>query len=245
MTKLVILSGGLDSTILTYDVFDKHDDVHAITFDYNQKQSLEIDCAKATCFFLNIPHKILDISFMGDLLKGVSANIQGSEHETPTIKDVLGEPQPITYVPFRNMMLLSIGLAYAEAISADEVFTGLQVHDEYGYWDTTEEFVKRINNITTLNRLHKIVVQAPYGRLTKTDEIKIGIELDVDFYHTLTCYNPVLSEPGGVIMSCGRCPSCSERIVAFAKNGIADPVEYAINLDWKKLIEKYAEPAEI
>lgn len=229
-----VLSGGLDSTILTYILVKKYgrDRVFALSYNYGQKQKRELDMAKATCNWLGIAHKVLDLSILGDIVKNVSANISGTGVAMPTIKDVLGDPQPKTYVPFRNMILNSLAFSFAESNKASHVFTGLQVHDEYGYWDTTQRFVDGMNAIAGQNRSHKVKLEAPFSALSKYDEILIANELgNVQFIFTLTCYNP--DADGN---SCGKCPSCSERIANFAKAGVKDPIPYSINIPWEQLI---------
>jgi len=233
---LVVLSGGMDSSILTMLLVSKYgaEKVKALSYDYGQKQKLELTKAAKICQILKINHKVLDLSILGEIAKPISANIGGSEVAMPTIKDVLGDPQPKTYVPFRNMILLSLTLAQAEASNASHVFTGLQVHDEYGYWDTTQKFVDNINAVADQNRTHKVEIQAPFSKLSKFDEIQICKQMGLTdlLAHTLTCYNP--NELGE---SCGKCPSCSERIANFAKARVVDPIEYAIDIPWEKLIK--------
>ena len=238
-----VLSGGLDSTILTYILAKKYgrDRVFALSYNYGQKQKREIDMARATCNWLGIKHKVLDLGILGEIVKDVSANIRGTNVAMPTIKDVLGDPQPKTYVPFRNMILNSLAFSFAESNKASHVFTGLQVHDEYGYWDTTQRFVDKLNSVLSENRLMKPRIIAPFSQLSKLDEIRILEELDGGvglLAHTLTCYNP--DSEGH---SCGKCPSCSERIMNFAKAGIPDMIKYQIDIDWNKLIERYKEAA--
>ena len=232
---LVVLSGGMDSSILTMILTAKYgsERVKALSYNYGQKQKLELEKAAKICSILKVDHKVLDLSILGEIAKPISANIGGTDVQMPTIKDVLGDPQPKTYVPFRNMILLSLTLAQAEASRASHVFTGLQVHDEYGYWDTTQKFVDSINAVAEQNRTHKVKVEAPFSHLSKYDEIQICKELgNIDLLsHTLTCYNP--NEAGE---SCGKCPSCSERIANFAKARIVDPIDYAIDIPWEKII---------
>lgn len=236
---VVVLSGGLDSTILTHILVEKygHNKVYALSYNYGQKQKKELELANRTCKRLRVFHKTLDLSILGEIAKGVSANIDGSNIRMPTIKDVLGDPQPKTYVPFRNMILNSLAFSYAEAYRASHVFTGLQVHDEYGYWDTTQKFVDAMNNVASQNRTFKVRMEAPFSKLSKLEEINIMKELYGDdeivkeaLRLTLTCYNP--NEDGE---SCGKCPSCSERINAFAKAKIIDPISYAVELPWSEL----------
>jgi 7-cyano-7-deazaguanine synthase len=229
-----VLSGGLDSTIMTYILVHKYgkERVFALSYNYGQKQKVELDMAAKTCEHLGIAHKILDLGILGEIVKNVSANIGGTDVAMPTIKDVLGDPQPKTYVPFRNMILNALAFSFAEANKASHVFTGLQVHDEYGYWDTTQKFVDCMNAVADQNRTHKVKLEAPFSLLSKYEEILIAQELgNVKLEHTLTCYDP---DADG--KSCGVCPSCSERIQNFIRAGIPDPISYRVNIDWDRFI---------
>lgn len=229
-----VLSGGLDSTIMTYLLVEKYgrDHVFALTYDYGQKQKREIDMAIKTCIHLGIKHKVLDLSILGEIVKEVSANISGTDVAMPTIKDVLGDPQPKTYVPFRNMILNSLAFSFAESNNASHVFTGLQVHDEYGYWDTTQKFVDCMNSVASQNRTHKVELLAPFSQLSKYDEIEISKELNnVRLDYTLTCYDPDVSG-----RSCGVCPSCSERIQNFIRANVRDPIPYIHGVDWDRFV---------
>ncbi len=228
---LVVLSGGLDSSVATMMCVDKYgsNNVQAITFDYNQKQRIEIEKAFELTNKLGIKHKILNLGILGEIAQPMSANISGTSVKMPNIKEVLGDPQPVTYVPFRNMILLSLALSHAEVQGCNKVITGLQVHDEYGYWDTTQKFVDSMNNVATQNRQHQVIIEAPFSQMSKADEIHVAINLgQFDLLkHTMTCYNP----RGDV--SCGKCPSCAERIMNFIKVGRKDPIPYDIDIDWK------------
>jgi len=227
---LVVLSGGLDSSVATMMCVDKYgkDNVQAVTFDYNQKQKLEILKASTLCRCLEIEHTILDLSVLGTIAQPMSANISGTEVDMPNIKEVLGDPQPVTYVPFRNMILLSLAMSHAEVQGCNKVITGLQVHDEYGYWDTTQKFVDTMNVVASQNRTHSVSIEAPFSQMSKAEEIEVAIELgQFDLLkHTLTCY-----DPQGVL-SCGECPSCAERIMNFMKVGRKDPVPYVKDINW-------------
>lgn len=234
-----VISGGLDSSIMTMLLVHKYgkDRVKAVSYDYGQKQREELYRAEVICQELGITHNIMDLRILGEIAKPISANIGGSDVKMPTIKEVLGDPQPKTYVPFRNMILLSLTMAKAEASDASHVFTGLQIHDEYGYWDTTGKFVESLNVVAAQNRNHKVKIEAPFSHLAKWQEINICKELSETgsnalrlLKYTLTCYNP--NELG---QSCGKCPSCSERIANFAKAGLIDPIEYSVNIPWDKL----------
>lgn len=231
---VVILSGGMDSTISMRLCAEKygHDNVYSISFDYGQKQKVELEKAKESTNILGISHKVFNLSALNDISLGFSANVDEGI-KMPTIKDILGEPRPITYVPNRNMILMSVAAAYAEKIGAEYIYSGFQATDEYGYHDTTKRFVDKINDVLSENRIIKIKVIAPFANLSKLDEIIILDQLDgsVDLLiHTLTCYNPDFNGN-----SCGKCPSCSERIANFIKAGIRDPIKYSIEIPWETL----------
>ena len=233
---LVVLSGGLDSGILTMLLSKKYgsENIVALSYHYGQKQSIELEKARALCKELDIAHKVLNLSILGDIAKPISANIGGSSVEMPTIKDVLGDPQPPTYVPFRNLILLSLTMAQAEASRASIVFTGLQVHDEYGYWDTTQKFVDSVNAVADQNRTHKVKIMAPFSHLSKYEELLLCKEMGYEhlLINSLTCYNPNVKGE-----SCGKCPSCAERIQNFAKAGLKDPIPYSVDIPWDDLLD--------
>jgi 7-cyano-7-deazaguanine synthase len=222
---VVILSGGLDSTIAMRLAVETYGaaNVRALTFFYGQKQKVEIERAMESTTILKVKHKVIDARFLGDISKGFSANVDSSI-AMPTIDDILGDPRPVTYVPNRNMILLSIAAAYAEVEKIDLIICGLQQNDMYNYHDTTPRFVDKINDVLSENRIQQIRVVSPFADMNKTEELKILHALDgnVDLlWHTLTCYNP--DERG---RSCGQCPSCAERMQAFDNLGLEDPVEY-------------------
>tara|TARA_R110000803_G_scaffold105722_1_gene173919 strand:+ start:2017 stop:2763 length:747 start_codon:yes stop_codon:yes gene_type:complete len=228
---LAVLSGGMDSSIMTMLLIERYgkDKVLALSYDYGQKQREELNRAAHLCTLLDIPHNILDLNILGEIAKPISANIGGTDVVMPTIQDVLGDPQPKTYVPFRNLILLSLTMAQAEASDASHVFTGLQVHDQYGYWDTSQRFVDSINAVAEQNRTHSVKIEAPFAHLSKYEELMLCQEMDKLHLlaSTLTCYNP--DEDG---KSCGVCPSCAERVAAFMQTYMIDPIEYSIDIPW-------------
>ena len=233
---VVILSGGMDSTIAMRLAVEKYgkENVSALTFYYGQKQRREIEMARMSTNLLGVKHRVVDASFLGDISKGFSANVD-TDMAMPTIKDVLGDPRPKTYVPNRNMILMSIAAAFAETQNVDTVLCGLQVHDEYGYHDTTQRWVDKVNDLLSENRIIKIKLVAPFSKLSKYDELNILRELDGNLQltlFTLTCYNPDVDGN-----SCGECPSCSERIANFIKIGEKDPIPYSKSIPWQELIK--------
>lgn len=227
---VVVLSGGMDSTIAMRLCVEKYgaENVSALTFDYGQKQRIEIERAAASTSALGVQHKVIDAKFLYDISLGFSANVD-VEIDMPTIQEVLGDPRPKTYVPNRNMILMSITAAYAETVGAEYIVTGLQVTDEYGYWDTTRRFVDKMEAALAENRNIKVKIIAPFIAMSKTDELDALLTLDgnVEFLkHTMTCYNPAGEK------ACGKCPSCAERIKAFMNMSLADPIEYIIDIPW-------------
>lgn len=240
---IVTHSGGMDSA--TAVIMCAHhygaENVISLGYDYGQKQKVELEYAERLCKELGVARKVLNLSILGDIVKNVSANIAGTDVAMPTIKDILGNPQPPTYVPFRNMIMFSLTAAFAEANQASHIICGLQVHDEYSYWDTTQKFVDGLNSIYDQNRSWPLTLIAPFSDLSKTEEINLLEELgEVELLkHTLTCYDPVTiveqyEEPVAYGIACGKCPSCSERIQAFMNKGIKDPIQYTIDIPWRQ-----------
>lgn len=234
-TKVVmILSGGMDSTIALRLAVEKYgkENISALTFDYGQKQRAEIEKAKASTAYLGVPHKVIDAGFLYDISLGFSANVD-TDIAMPTIKEVLSSPRPKTYVPNRNMILLSIAAAYAETVNADAIFCGLQATDLYSYHDTSQRFIDKLNSCLDENRIIKIKIYAPFSTLSKKDEIDLLKEIgDLELLnHTLTCYNPNEKDE-----SCGKCPSCAERIKSFMDCNLKDPISYSVDIPWDKYI---------
>lgn len=223
-----ILSGGLDSTILTHILAHIYgrENVYALTFDYGQRHRIELDKAQITCNKLGIKQKVLDINFLGDINKDFSSLSANSSKEVQNIEEVLGLPQPVQYVANRNSILTNIAVSFAETVGADKVALGIQSHDTLGYWDTTRDFVNSLNKTFQLNREHSIQVIAPFLGIWKNDEISIGKELGVDFSDTWTCYKG----PDEEGLACGECPACVERRTAFRKLGLVDSIRYATKL---------------
>jgi 7-cyano-7-deazaguanine synthase len=231
--KVVVThSGGLDSSTAVILACKKYgaENVISVGFDYGQKQAIELQRANELCSILGVRREVLDLRILGDIVRGVSANIAGTDITMPTIKDVLGNPQPPTYVPWRNGVLFMLAASFAEANGANYIICGLQVHDEYSYFDTTQRFVDGINNLYEQNRSWPLKLIAPFSDLSKTQELNLLKDMNCLnlVAYTLTCYNP--NEEGD---SCGRCPSCAERIKAFMDIGEKDPVDYSLDIPWK------------
>lgn len=218
--SVAIVSGGMDSVTLAHYVVKKQDRRPLIlSFDYGQRHKRELECAAECAADLGLYHMTVNLGFYL-LLSSATALLSNSETPVPDIGEVMGDPQPITYVPNRNMVMLSIAAAVAEGIGATDVIFGAQVHDQYGYWDTVPAFVDRMTQLFQLNRKNTIHLIAPFIRYSKADELRIGLELGVDYSKTWSCYN-------GGELACGTCPTCAERRVAFEICGLVDPVPYA------------------
>ncbi len=221
---LVLLSGGMDSTTLLHYVARNlgRSPVHAISYDYGQRHARELECARWQAAAVGAAsHRIIHVSFLRDALQGATALIEGGQ-DVPALDDLDAAQldQPPTYVPNRNMMLLSIAAACAEAQGIRDVFYGAQASDEYGYWDCTAEFIERLNHVFALNRREAVAVHAPFVSTKKAEILHIGIQLGVDYAHTWSCYR-------GGEHACGACPTCVERLKAFDTVGKRDPLPYA------------------
>lgn len=219
---VVLLSGGMDSTVLLHHVAEtcRGATLHALSFNYGQRHSRELQCAAFQARSVSAAHRVMDITFMGSLIQAGSALIEGGQ-EVPDLDTLTADEltQPPTYVPNRNMMLLSMAAAYAEAHNVTDVYYGAQAQDEYGYWDCTPAFLERINHVLALNRKSPITVHAPFVGFSKAKTLKRGQQLGVDFRQTWSCYR-------GGETACGTCPTCVERLNAFAANQLQDPLPY-------------------
>ncbi|NJN54567.1 MAG: 7-cyano-7-deazaguanine synthase [Anaerolineae bacterium] len=160
----------------------------------------------------------MDLSLLRPLFAHSALVDEGTA--VPAIQDVLGDPQPATYVPNRNMIFLALAAAYAETNGVSDIYYGAQQHDMYGYWDTTPQFLAGLNDVYSLNRKTPIHIQAPFVQRSKADILRLGFEMGVDYSQTWSCYE-------GQEVACGRCPTCGERLQAFAEVGVVDPIVYA------------------
>jgi 7-cyano-7-deazaguanine synthase len=212
---LIILSGGMDSTTLLYDIRDQGFEVSAVTFDYRQKHRREIACAQKTCQHLGIPHRIIDAGFLNDIapssLTRDDWQVPEGRYDDETMKQ--------TVVPNRNMVLLSIAAAYAIGIQAGRLFYGAHAGDHAIYPDCRPVFVSAMTTAFHLCDWHDLILEVPYLFRTKADIVKRGLSLGVDYSLTWSCYK-------GEEKSCGKCGACNERLAAFSEAGVQDPLEY-------------------
>jgi len=219
MDAVVILSGGMDSvTLLHYLVKREKRNPAVLTFTYGQKHSKETALAEYHAKNLGCPgHLVVDLSGLVSVFS--DSALVNKEISIPDLEQVQGDPQPPTYVPNRNMVFLSIAAAYAETNGVNVVYYGAQAQDMYGYWDTTSDFLERINALLSLNRKKPVRILAPFVSFSKTDVLRMGLELGIDYEKTWSCYQ-------GGEAACGRCPTCVERLQAFKNLGLTDPLPY-------------------
>ncbi|HOE66651.1 MAG TPA: 7-cyano-7-deazaguanine synthase QueC [Candidatus Hydrogenedentes bacterium] len=220
-SAVALLSGGLDSSVLLHHVARDlgRKPLHAISCDYGQRHDRELACARWQAQRAGVAHHcVLNLQFLGKLVQNATSLVHGGA-DVPDLASLAPQSadQPPTYVPHRNMVLLSIAAAYAESCGATDVFYGAQAQDEYGYWDCTVDFVDRLNHTLALNRRNAVTIHAPFATLRKAETVRIGMRLGVDFAHTWSCYR-------GADRPCDACPTCVERRHAFEEAGLTDPL---------------------
>ena len=167
----------MDSSVLLYKAAEQYNEVHTVTFNYGQRHDKELEAAEkqlvnAKHDFPNVTftNKLLDVTYIKDIAD--TSSLTNDDIDTPDVKDIMGEAQPKSYVPFRNLMFLSILLSYAEKMEADEVWYGAAEADSLaGYWDGSVQFVDKMNQICLLNREVDVRVRAPLLKMSK----KLGI----------------------------------------------------------------------
>lgn len=213
---VVIYSGGMDSYTVLHKAIQQGLTPYALTFDYGQRHIKEIDVARDVCEELGINHKVIDISAINQL-------IGGSSLTDSSIDVALGhyeeENMKSTVVPNRNMILLSLAIGYAVSIGAEQVYYGAHSGDHAIYPDCRPEFVEKMNNVAAIANYQKTEIFSPYLNTNKIGILKDGLAMGLDYSKTWTCYN-------GREKACGKCGSCVERLEAFSKNGLTDPIAY-------------------
>ena len=222
---VILLSGGLDSATVLAEARAQGYSAYALTVIYGQRHAVERDAARAVGNALGATrHLELEVplgAFGGSSLVGDGE----VPKDRPDAEIAAGIPS--TYVPARNTVLLSLALAWAEAIGAFDLFVGVNCVDYSGYPDCRPEYLEAFEALANLatragvEKTGRFRVHAPLLRLTKEQIIARGRELGVDYGLTHSCYDPV----GG--LACGRCDSCTLRLAAFAKLGLDDPAPYA------------------
>jgi len=233
---MVVLSGGLDSTVALYEAIDTVgiQNVEAVSFLYGQKHSKELDAANDITMALGIQW---DCITLPSIFGGTdSVLVQSNALDMPEVsyEDIneAGGVSP-TYVPYRNGNFLSMATTYAMTRFPDddiEVWAGMHAEDahNWAYPDCTPEFIGAMANAMYIGSYHKVRLITPHEWRSKAEVVASGMKLDVPFSMTWSCYN-------GRTYHCGVCPTCVGRIQAFAINGLRDTAAYEIEIDWSNV----------
>jgi 7-cyano-7-deazaguanine synthase len=220
---VALASGGLDSSTAIALAQKQGFEIYALSFDYGQRHRCELQAARRVLLSLGIAHHIIasvDLRPFGG--SALTADI-----EVPKSRDLVSAEIPVTYVPARNTIFLSIALGWCEAIHAQDIFIGVNALDYSGYPDCRPEFLEafeRLANLATkagVEGTSKFQIHAPLLHMMKAQIILAGIEAGVDFSLTHSCYDP---SPEG--LACGACDSCILRHRGFEEAGIPDPTLY-------------------
>lgn len=221
---VILFSGGLDSTTCLAIAHSKGYECYALSFRYGQRHSSELEAAKRIAKRYLLCHKIIDLdlgSFGGSALTDTAIDLPVHRTVGGEVKDI-----PVTYVPARNTIFLSIALAWAEVLKAEVIFTGVNAVDYSGYPDCRPEYIdafQKMADLATKAGVNGIGVklEAPLIHLTKVDIIHRGQSLGVDYAQTVSCYQ---ADSDG--RACGRCESCRIRQKAFNDALGLDPTVY-------------------
>lgn len=226
MKAVILLSGGVDSTTAMAIARSEGYELYALSINYGQRHRLELEKARKIASFFNAKeHKIIDVD-----LRGIGGSALTTDTAVPKNRSVedMGHGIPVTYVPARNTIFLSVALSWAEVIEADSIYLGVNVLDYSGYPDCRPVYIKAFEDMAHLatragvEGKNRIKIKTPLINMTKAEIIKKGIGLGVDFSITHSCYDP--SDEG---IACGKCDSCLLRKKGFIEAGITDPIKYA------------------
>lgn len=227
-SAVVLLSGGLDSTTTLAIVKELGFRVFAISFRYGQRHSIELDAAEAIADRFDVErHVVIDIDLGKFGGSALTSDLEVPKHRSVT---EMGAGIPITYVPARNTVFLSFALAWAEVMGADDVFLGVNSLDYSGYPDCRPEYIEayqRMANLATQRAVEgqRLRIHAPLISLSKSEIIRRGLELGVDYGLTRSCYDPTTHGE-----ACGSCDSCLLRLKGFDENGVDDPAPYQLGV---------------
>lgn len=218
---VILLSGGLDSATVVAMAKSNGFACHTLSFDYGQRHCAELQAAERVAQRMDVvEHRVvrMDLGAMG------GSALTDSRIDVP---EEAGEGIPVTYVPARNTVFLSLALGWAEVLEARDIFIGVNAVDYSGYPDCRPEFVaafERMANLATKAGVEGqgFVIHAPLQNMSKAEIVRNGVRLGVDFSLTVSCY-----QANAEGLACGRCESCQLRAAGFAVAGIADPTRYA------------------
>jgi 7-cyano-7-deazaguanine synthase len=221
---VVLLSGGLDSSTVLAVAMKEGFEVHCLSVDYGQRHKGELAAARRVARELGAAsHRAARVSlslFGGSALTDASIAVPKGRSAA-----AMGGDIPVTYVPARNTVLLSVALAWAEVLGASDIFLGVNAIDYSGYPDCRPEFLQafeRLARVATRAGVQggRMRIRAPLLRLGKAAIVRLGVRLGVPYHLTLTCYDPVRGR------ACGRCDACTLRRQGFAEARVPDPTRY-------------------
>jgi 7-cyano-7-deazaguanine synthase len=222
---VVLASGGLDSTVTAAIAQSEGCELFFLTIAYGQRHAVEVERARQVAAAMGVSHHVV----LSLDLRSIGGSALTSEIDVPKNRDGTARSQgiPVTYVPGRNLIFLSLAAAQAEAVGASQIYFGANVLDYSGYPDCRPEFIHAFE--TAVNKGTKAGVEgkplrvlAPLLTMTKTAIIQKGIQLHAPLHLTHSCYDPVGT------LACGRCDSCLIRREGFAQAGVVDPIQYAL-----------------
>lgn len=242
---VVLLSGGLDSSTVLSIALSGGCKAYALSFDYNQRHRIELDAARRVASSAGVErHLVVKFDLHDVAVSALTSDIEvpkveGEYWEAGNAAPAAGEASaqsaiPVTYVPARNTIFLSFALAWAEVLQAEQIFIGANAIDYSGYPDCRREYIEAYETMANLatkasvEGLLRFRIRAPLIAMKKSDIIRKGTELGVDYSLTWSCYDPheeAGSHGGGAVYRpCGRCDSCVLRRKGFAEAGIPDPL---------------------
>ncbi len=221
---VVLVSGGLDSAVSLAVAVSQGFACHALSFEYGQRHRHELVAAARVARQVGaVEHRVVSVDLRAIGGSALTADIAVPKGRS---EGQIASGIPITYVPARNMIFLSIAIGYAEVLKADDIFIGVNAVDYSGYPDCRRPFIDAMERAAMLGtragaKGSKLNVRAPLEQMSKAEIIRLGASFEVDFSLTSSCYDP--SEGGA---ACGRCDSCLIRARGFAEAGIEDPTTY-------------------
>jgi 7-cyano-7-deazaguanine synthase len=221
---VVLVSGGMDSAVVLAIAREQGFAVHALSVRYGQRHTSELDAAVRVARALDaVAHKTVAVD-----LRSIGGSALTDDIDVPLDSDQHpGGPEiPVTYVPARNTIMLSLALGWAEVLGSADIFCGVNAVDYSGYPDCRPEFIaqfERLANVATKAGVEgaSLRIHAPLLHLSKADIVREGLRLKVDFAQTVSCYN---ADANG--RACGHCDACRLRAEGFAAAGVADPTRY-------------------
>jgi len=222
---VVLLSGGLDSTTVAAIAKQQGFSVYALSFDYGQNHKIELESAKRVAAKLGVQqHAIVKVDLRSFGGSALTSDQPVPKHRTA---EAIGHGVPVTYVPARNTVFLSLALAWAETLGATDIFLGVNALDYSGYPDCRPEFIQAFETLANLGTKmgteegKRITIHTPLIAMTKKQIVEAGLKLGVDYSQTISCYDP--DEHGE---ACGACDACQLRLKGFSEAGVADPGTY-------------------